>query len=88
MLQLQLFPFSFSGSHKCLELLVSHFSSEVIHLIDCRKRTPLHIAALHGHSECAKYLIEQGAQVQIFDEDGRTPLIAASQYGQTSVVGE
>ncbi|XP_028130015.2 serine/threonine-protein phosphatase 6 regulatory ankyrin repeat subunit A-like isoform X1 [Diabrotica virgifera virgifera] len=77
---------TFSGSDKCLELLVNYFGKEIVNLSDCRKRTPLHIAALHGHTECAKYLIEQGADIQVFDEEGRTPFIAAAQYGQTQIV--
>lgn len=77
---------SFSGSDKCLELLVNQFGNEILNLQDCRKRTPLHIAALHGHTECAGFLLEHGAEISIFDEDGRTPLIAAAQYGQLQIV--
>ncbi|CAG9861443.1 unnamed protein product [Phyllotreta striolata] len=77
---------TFSGSDKCLELLVNYFGKEIVNISDCRQRRPLHIAALHGHTECAKYLLEQGAEVQVFDEEGRTPLIAAAQYGQTQIV--
>ncbi|XP_057659011.1 serine/threonine-protein phosphatase 6 regulatory ankyrin repeat subunit A-like isoform X2 [Diorhabda carinulata] len=77
---------TFSGSDKCLELLVNYFGKQIVNLSDRRKRTPLHIAALHGHAECAKYLIEQGANIEVSDEEGRTPFIAAAQYGQTQIV--
>lgn len=80
--------FRFSGSQKCLELLVHHYEDSVVHLTDSRQRTPLHIAALHGHVECAKYLIEHGAEVEVIDEEGRTPYVAAAQYGQTPIVGK
>ncbi|KAJ8926301.1 hypothetical protein NQ314_021341 [Rhamnusium bicolor] len=60
---------TFSGSEKCLELLVNHFGAQIVHFTDCRQRTPLHIAALHGHTECAKFLIDQSAEVQVFDEE-------------------
>lgn len=59
-----------------------------MHVRDCRQRTPLHIAALHGHLECAKYLMDFGARAQVYDEERRTPLIAASQFGQTQVLGK
>ncbi|KAJ8984032.1 hypothetical protein NQ317_012256 [Molorchus minor] len=76
---------AFAGSEKCLELLVNHFGAQIVHLKDCRQRTPLHITALHGH-DCAKYLLDQGAHLQVFDDEERTPFIAAAQYGQTQVV--
>lgn len=78
----------FSGSQKCLQLLINQYGDSVVHLTDSRQRTPLHIAALHGHVECAKYLIKHDAEVEVIDEEGRTPYIAAAQYGQTPIVGK
>lgn len=78
---------SFSGSHACLEHLLTTFGNQIVHLKDEKQRTPLHIAALHGHVECAQLLLKHGADPQVADEEGRTPLIAAAQYGQSSVVG-
>ncbi|RZC35701.1 serine/threonine-protein phosphatase 6 regulatory ankyrin repeat subunit A-like, partial [Asbolus verrucosus] len=77
---------SFSGSERCLELLLLKFGAEIAHSRDSRDRTPLHIAALHGHVECAKLLVEKGGDVRARDEDGRTPLVAAAQYGQVAFV--
>jgi ankyrin repeat protein len=77
---------AFAGSERCLELLLVKFGSSIAQLKDSRDRTPLHIAALHGHVECAKLLIQKGGDVRASDEDGRTPLIAAAQYGQAAFV--
>ena len=41
---------------------------------DGRRRTPLHSAAAHGHTEAAKVLIKAGAKVNARDKDGKTPL--------------
>lgn len=77
----------FSGSEKCIELLCKYYGSQIVQLKDMRKRRPLHIAASHGHTECVKYLLEEGAQTEVQDDEGRSPFIAAAQNGQSSVVG-
>ncbi|KAG8179340.1 hypothetical protein JTE90_007613 [Oedothorax gibbosus] len=37
-------------------------------------KTPIHIAAEHGYIDVINYLIENGANVESYDERGRTPL--------------
>lgn len=71
-----------------MELLCNHYGPEIIKLKDSRKRTPLHIVSLHGHTECGRYLLEQGADINCQDEVGRTPLIAAAQNGEIAVIGK
>ncbi|KAF9791030.1 ankyrin repeat-containing domain protein [Thelephora terrestris] len=39
--------------------------------------TPMHAAASYGHIEILEYLISQGGNVNVTDEDGDTPLYAA-----------
>lgn len=82
------FFFSFSGFEKCLDLLCKHYGSEIVKLKDVRNRTPLHVASLRGHTECAKYLLKQGAEINCQDDEGRTPLLSAASNGQTQVIGE
>ena len=49
---------------------------------DPRRRTPL----LHGHPDAVHLLFQSGATVDLPDNDGWTPLMSASRYGQLDVV--
>ncbi len=54
--------------------------------------TPLHYAALNGHTEVAKVLLAAGASVNATDEWNRTPLHWAGYNGhvdvaQASIIG-
>jgi len=48
--------------------------------------TPLSWAALHGHAEAAKILIENGADLEGANRNGTRPLHAAAFLGRTEVV--
>ncbi|MDA0282867.1 MAG: ankyrin repeat domain-containing protein [Planctomycetota bacterium] len=48
--------------------------------------TPLSSAALHGHLEIVKLLIQRGAKVDATNEDGNTPLHVAAFLCRTDVV--
>lgn len=50
------------------------------------KRTPLHVAALHGALQCVDLLLERGAKLTVVDTDGDTPLHLASYWGHRPVV--
>lgn len=41
---------------------------------DSDGETPLHYAALNGHLDCVKHLVRNGADVNLTDEEGSTPL--------------
>ncbi|KAF5291783.1 hypothetical protein FQA39_LY14271 [Lamprigera yunnana] len=74
------------GGKPCVELLCDYYGCSIINLKDSQSRTPLHIAALYGKVDCAKYLIEKGAEIDCKDSNGKTPLIAAAQNGQKQIL--
>jgi ankyrin repeat protein len=50
------------------------------------EETPLHFAALFGHTKVAELLITKGADVNAKDEGGYTPLHQAAHGGRKEVV--
>ncbi|XP_011407359.2 PREDICTED: transient receptor potential cation channel subfamily A member 1 homolog, partial [Amphimedon queenslandica] len=62
---------------------------EYINRTDNLKRTPLGIACYKGHKEIVKLLLEHGADFNVTDNDGNTPLtlcISACIEGHTEIV--
>lgn len=49
---------------------------------DKHERTPLNIAVIHGNKPIVKWLINQGATLELTDECGYTPLNYATKSGQ------
>ncbi len=50
------------------------------------RRTPLHVAVLHGHAELARFLLSEGADVNARTKYGDTPLHFAVQGGDAGMV--
>jgi ankyrin repeat protein len=50
-------------------------------------QTPLHIAAIMGHTGIAQYLTENSAALTAQDISGATPLHEAVRYGRSAIVG-
>lgn len=50
------------------------------------QQTPLHYACIHGRAPCAEALCQAGANLDVADEDGVTPLFHAIRYRHRRVV--
>lgn len=50
------------------------------------ERTPLHFAAMHGHTACVKYLMSRGADPRATDLSNMTALHIAAEYGFDQVI--
>lgn len=48
-------------------------------------QTPLHLAAIQGHTSITKYLLENNAFTNVQDSSGATPLHEAVRYGHTKI---
>ncbi|CAF1329496.1 unnamed protein product [Adineta steineri] len=48
-----------------------------INVKDQNLRTPLHLAVAKGHLEIVKYLVHEGAKLDVLDKENRTPLVKA-----------
>ena len=71
---------------QCLSLLLEHLGPQIVHHVDSRKRTPLHIGVMSNSLECCKILIDNGAQINARDFENRTPLMLASKSKNLSCV--
>ena len=57
------------------------------HLGNVNGSTPLHWAALNGHLETVRVLVEGGADVRAQNEDGKTAFYVAANIGKDQVAG-
>ena len=62
---------------------------DLSNLVDLKNNfglSPLHYAALGGHEEVAKLLLQQGASINTYNAQGLTPLFLASRDGHEGIV--
>ena len=60
--------------------------SAALHATDAMLFTPLHWAAIGGHTRFARHLINAGAHVNVKDDRGRTPLFRAAEHGRVDTI--
>jgi len=65
-------------------LLKSH--GEWLNGVDQNQKTPLHLALESGHIDIARYLIEQGADINLKDKDMASPLHNAAFLGNLEIL--
>jgi ankyrin repeat protein len=68
----------YQGNTNCVEVLATRSREEV--------NRGLLLAALMGHKDTAKVLLDHGAEVDSRAEDGRTPLMLAANKGDKEIV--
>ncbi|CAM9685384.1 unnamed protein product, partial [Chrysoparadoxa australica] len=50
-----------------------------------KRKTPLHLAAYHGHAEVVRYLTQEGANVHAVDTTGQTPGSEFAQHVRSEI---
>lgn len=74
------------GFKDACEVLIFQGEGTDINARTSMKRTPLHLASLHGHLPVVKVLIREGADINAVDVENNTSLHYASVNGHISIV--
>ena len=75
-----------AGGHCALVADTLRQSPDEVRSVDAMLFTPLHNAAVGGHVDVVRLLVDAGAEVDAADDRSRTPLIRAAEYGHAAVV--
>lgn len=79
------------AAFECGELsVIKHFIKNLHVNIEIKMldgRSPLHLAALHGYTDVALYLIRKGANILSLDSEGKTPLDLATTEDIRQILG-
>ncbi|XP_060679184.1 serine/threonine-protein phosphatase 6 regulatory ankyrin repeat subunit C-like, partial [Hemiscyllium ocellatum] len=76
-----------NGCADCLHLIADSVAdAEVFDTMDAQGQTPLMLAVTSGHLDCARLLLERGAQVDTADKRGCTALHRAAALGCADMV--
>ena len=65
----------------CMHILRMYMVPAYVHISFC---TQMHIAAANGYGDVIKYLVKKGADLNVQDDRGCTPLHVAAKFGQVS----
>ncbi len=72
-----------------MESLLEKMNTEEVNVCDSGGRTTVvHVAAFNDSVESLHLLLKRGVEVSITDSSGQTPLMVASKYGHTAIIGE
>ncbi|KAM4865541.1 transient receptor potential cation channel subfamily A member 1 [Thomomys bottae] len=76
------------GATEIVKMMISSYSgsSDIVNAVDGNHETLLHRASLFDHHELADYLISVGADINITDSEGRSPLILATASASWNIV--
>uniref|UniRef100_H0X4C5 Transient receptor potential cation channel subfamily A member 1 n=1 Tax=Otolemur garnettii TaxID=30611 RepID=H0X4C5_OTOGA len=76
------------GATEIVKLMISSYSgsTDIVNAVDGNHETLLHRASLFDHHELADYLISVGADVNVIDSEGRSPLILATASASWNIV--
>ncbi|XP_020010675.2 LOW QUALITY PROTEIN: transient receptor potential cation channel subfamily A member 1 [Castor canadensis] len=76
------------GATEIVKLMISSYSgsSDIVNAVDGNHETLLHRASLFDHHDLADYLISVGADINITDSEGRSPLILATASASWNIV--
>ena len=75
---------AYLGDVDATKILLIEDKAEV-NATDEDERTPMHFAALKGHADVAKVLIQNGADVNAVNDDNLTPLYYTARHGHVDV---
>lgn len=78
---------AFSGSKRVVELLLKEQNLPFTNVPNLKSGcTPLWLATRAGHLDCARLLLQGGADATITSKEGLTPLQAAEKYKRTDMI--